>query len=64
MNSTDTVAQAGWYAVGGGHERYWDGSAWTEQKRPVPSYLHLIAADSDLPAAWTYDWTDVDRLRA
>ena len=44
MSSTDTTAQAGWYAVGGGFERYWDGSAWTEQKRPVPSYLHLIAA--------------------
>jgi hypothetical protein len=39
MGTTHTAAQAGWYAVGGGHERYWDGSAWTHQVRPVPRYV-------------------------
>ena len=30
MSSTDTTgAGRTWYAVGGGFERYWDGSAWT-----------------------------------
>jgi hypothetical protein len=37
--STNTTAQAGWYAVGGGCERYWDGWAWTQLVRPVPPYL-------------------------
>ncbi len=64
MNSTDAAAQAGWYAVGGGHERYWDGSAWTDQRRPVPSYVHVTAADSDTPAAWTSDWKSVVLLRS
>ena len=41
MSSTDTTSTAGWYAVGGGHERYWDGSVWTEQLRPVPSYVRV-----------------------
>lgn len=26
-------APAGWYPDGRGNERYWDGSAWTEQLR-------------------------------
>jgi hypothetical protein len=39
MSTADMAAQAGWYAVGGGRERYWDGSAWTHQVRPVPSYV-------------------------
>ena len=39
MTTTDTTAQAGWYAVGGGQERYWDGTSWTEQVRPVPAYV-------------------------
>jgi hypothetical protein len=39
MSITDTSATAGWYAVGGGYERYWDGSVWTERLRPVPSYV-------------------------
>lgn len=42
MSITDTTASAGWYAVGGGHERYWDGSVWTEQRRPVPSYVRVV----------------------
>jgi hypothetical protein len=64
MNSTDTAAHAGWYAVGGGHERYWDGSAWTERTRSVPSYLHGTATDCDLAAAWNSSWKDVDLLLA
>lgn len=39
MSTTETAAQAGWYAVGGGRERYWDGWAWTERVRPVPAYI-------------------------
>jgi uncharacterized protein DUF2510 len=39
MSTTATSEQAGWYAVGGGRERYWDGSAWTEGVRPVPEYV-------------------------
>ena len=33
------VAAAGWFADANnpGHERYWDGSSWTEQRRPAPS---------------------------
>lgn len=30
-----TQAPAGWYPVDGGQERYWDGSAWTDQQRPA-----------------------------
>ena len=45
MSSTDTAAQAGWYAVGGGFERYWDGSAWTERLRPVPTYVGVDHRD-------------------
>jgi hypothetical protein len=39
MSTTASATHAGWYAVGGGHERYWDGSAWTERLRPVPAYV-------------------------
>ena len=39
MSTTESAAHAGWYAVGGGRERYWDGSSWTEQVRPVPAYV-------------------------
>jgi hypothetical protein len=46
MSSTDTTAQAGWYAVGGGFERYWDGLAWTERLRPVPSYVGVEPWDA------------------
>ena len=45
MSSTDTTAQAGWYAVGGGFERYWDGSGWTERLRPVPTYVGVARWD-------------------
>ena len=45
MSSTDTTAQAGWYAVGGGFERYWDGLAWTERLRPVPTYVGVEHRD-------------------
>jgi IS1 family transposase len=45
MSTTDTVAQAGWYAVGGGRERYWDGWAWTERVRPVPRYVRADRHD-------------------
>jgi len=39
MDSTASIAQAGWYAVGGGFERYWDGVDWTDEVRPVPAYV-------------------------
>jgi Protein of unknown function (DUF2510) len=42
MSTTAATALAGWYAVGGGLERYWDGSAWTEQVRAVPPYLQRV----------------------
>jgi hypothetical protein len=41
MSRTDVIAHAGWNAVGGGHERYRDGWAWTEQVRPVPAYVQV-----------------------
>ena len=41
MNSTVTAVQAGWYAVGSGQERYWDGSGWTDRVRPVPAYVRV-----------------------
>ena len=41
MSTTQTAAHAGWYAVGGGHERYWDGWDWTERVRPVPAYVRM-----------------------
>jgi hypothetical protein len=39
MSTTDATAHAGWYAVGGGYERFWDGTAWTDRVRPVPAYV-------------------------
>jgi hypothetical protein len=57
MSITDTSAQAGWYAVGRGRERYWDGSAWTERLRPVPAYVRVTRRDDlllrlgDFPAS-------------
>jgi hypothetical protein len=45
MSSTAATAQAGWYAVGGGQERYWDGLAWTDEVRPVPSYVGVEHRD-------------------
>jgi hypothetical protein len=48
MSSTATTAQAGWYAVGGGYERYWDGLAWTERLRPIPPYVRPEVTDTAL----------------
>ena len=48
MSNAVTAVQAGWYAVGGGYERYWDGSAWTEQVRPVPAYVRGYRAVAPL----------------
>ncbi len=31
-----TQTPAGWYPVDNGNERYWSGSEWTDQIRPVP----------------------------
>jgi Protein of unknown function (DUF2510) len=45
MSTTDTAAQAGWYAVGGGRERYWDGWGWTERVRPVPHHVRVEHRD-------------------
>ncbi|HEY3530654.1 MAG TPA: DUF2510 domain-containing protein [Nocardioides sp.] len=45
MSTTDTAAQAGWYAVGSGRERYWDGWAWTDRVRPVPAYVRIERRD-------------------
>jgi Protein of unknown function (DUF2510) len=41
MSTADATAHSGWYAVGGGRERYWDGSDWTEQLRSVPQYVQV-----------------------
>lgn len=43
---SDQTAAAGWYPVDG-QERYWDGSAWTDHLRPLPSTL-----DRDPDALW------------
>lgn len=37
---------AGWYPSGDGNERYWDGSAWTDQSRVAPTPPPLPAATS------------------
>lgn len=39
MSTAAVGTQAGWYAVGGGFERYWDGEDWTDELRPVPAYV-------------------------
>jgi hypothetical protein len=39
MSTAAVSTPAGWYAVGGGLERYWDGTAWTDEVRPVPAYV-------------------------
>jgi hypothetical protein len=54
MSRTDVIAHAGWYAVGGGHERYWDGWAWTEQVRPVPAYVQVKRREGLLAALSAY----------
>ena len=48
MSTTVTAAQAGWYAIGGGYERYWDGAAWTERLRPVPAYVRADPTEGQL----------------
>ncbi|GEK87731.1 hypothetical protein GCM10007198_25390 [Microbacterium aerolatum] len=45
-------APAGWYPDGSGNERYWDGSAWTDQLRtpqpaPTPPPAPVVVAASD-----------------
>jgi hypothetical protein len=45
MSTTHTAALAGWYAVGGGRERYWDGWTWTDRVRPVPAYVGVERRD-------------------
>jgi len=45
MSTTAVTTQAGWYAVGGGHERFWDATTWTEQVRPVPAYVGTAHRD-------------------
>lgn len=46
MSKVDMAVQAGWYAVGGGQERYWDGVAWTDAVRPVPRYVGVERRDA------------------
>jgi hypothetical protein len=61
MSTTTTTALAGWYAVGGGQERYWDGSAWTERVRPVPTYVNGGSVRHvDTLAVLTPDLKDID----
>ncbi|WP_292606072.1 SHOCT domain-containing protein [Nocardioides sp. REDSEA-S30_B4] len=43
---SEQTAAAGWYPVED-HERYWDGSAWTDQKRPLQA-----TQDRDPDALW------------
>lgn len=54
MSTTDATAYAGWYAVGGGHERYWDGSTWTEHLRPVPPYVQAKRREGLLAELMAY----------
>ncbi|GGD69494.1 DUF2510 domain-containing protein [Microbacterium murale] len=44
-------APAGWYPDGSGSERYWDGSAWTDQLRTPASALALPPAPVTLDVA-------------
>ena len=37
MGAEERQAPAGWYAEQPGYERYWDGSTWTDDRRPVPA---------------------------
>lgn len=32
---SDPVATPGWYPDGSGHQRYWDGTTWTEHSAPL-----------------------------
>ena len=43
--ATAVTTQAGWYAVGGGDERYRGDLVWTEETRPVPSYVGVEHRD-------------------
>lgn len=54
-DSTPSSAPAGWFPAGvEGQERYWDGTAWTDQVRPVGGTVAPTPAQS-IPAAWYPD---------
>jgi hypothetical protein len=54
VSTANTTACAGWYAVGSGHERYWDGWAWTEHVRLVPAYVQAVRRQRPLAELGTY----------
>jgi uncharacterized protein (AIM24 family) len=49
---------AGWYPEQPGYERYWDGSAWTDERRPV------AAADSGAASAAFDEFAEVESTDA
>ncbi len=55
---SEEKAPPGWYAYGdSGEERYWDGEAWTEQRRESALAVasEPSAPPSDPPAGWYPD---------
>ena len=53
-----TSTPAGWYADPDqpGHERYWDGSQWTEHSQPIPAEGAAPAAPGTAPSAPSGEW--------
>lgn len=44
---SEPVAAPGWYPDGSGHQRYWDGTAWTEHNAPLPPLHGVPVAQSN-----------------
>ena len=50
MSTAAVSTPAGWYAVGGGLERYWDGAAWTDHFHdPARTLPQASASATDTP---------------
>ena len=57
-------APAGWYPVPEGRERYWDGSAWTEQMRDLAAPATGPALDPTPEPTDHLDQSTLDPTRA